>query len=206
MAAERMSPLLPLTRGNTPMSTRCRIGLSTRPGDPFWVQVFEAIYRTAHELGVEVVPLHFETPGPHSDEAQKTVVEEVLAQELAALVTYNLRPDFLSHFLTCSIPIVNLNETDVRHPLLVSPQGLYDSGKMIGAYLAQRMAQGGEVLIVGGGDRRSFEDDGRSRVIGLRDAFEPFRGFRLHYVPCGWHEQRNRTTHPPRDATAPRAS
>lgn len=184
--AELTAPEAAPGQGNT-MSSRCRIGLSSRPGDPFWVQVFEAIYRTAHEVGVEIVPLQFETPGPPSDEEQRAVVEEILAQELAALVTFVIRPGLVDHILACSIPIVSMNETDVRHPLLVSPQGLYDSGKILGTYLARRMALGGEVLVVGGGDSEPFEDDGRSRLAGLRDALEPPGHFNVQYIACGWH-------------------
>ena len=171
------------------MAASWRIGFTPGPGDPFWVQVEDAIYRTAQQAGVEIVPLDLTIPGPHSAEEQIAFVEEVLAQGLAALIMYTLRPRLMSHILDSGVAIVNLNETAMRHPLLVSPTGLYESGRLLGACLAERVPAGGRVVVVGGGYGAPFEDTGGSRIAGIRAALPPAAHLALHQIPCAFHDE-----------------
>ncbi len=133
-------------------------------------------------------PLDLDVPGPRADEAQVAFVEEVRAQALRALIMYTVTPGLMSRLLDDGLAIINLNETAIRHPLLVSPKGLYDSGRMLGVFLAERLPPGAQIGVVGGGYSEPFQDDGRSRVAGIRAGLQMPGSPKLHHVPCGWHD------------------
>src|SRR5262245_45872640 len=102
-----------------------RIGTQIWPDDPFWVQVLEAIRQYAQQRAVDLVTVVTESADSASAEELVGLAEEVLAQDLDALIGWNLSERFANHILASGLSIVHLNELDLRHPRLVSPLGLY---------------------------------------------------------------------------------
>ena len=60
-----------------------RIGFGLVPGDPFWVQVREAVQQRADELGISLVPIAVPTVLTAGD-TQLRFLEDLKAQELGA--------------------------------------------------------------------------------------------------------------------------
>ena len=68
-----------------------RIGLQIGPYDPFWVQVREAVNQRAQQLGLYLIPIEIAgRPDALQEEEQISVVEELLAQQLDALICWSL--------------------------------------------------------------------------------------------------------------------
>jgi hypothetical protein len=121
-----------------------RIGTQIWPNDPFWVQVQEAIQQGAQQHAVELVALVIDNPDQPSDEELGRMVEELLAQDLDALIGWNLSKRLAQHILDSGLAIVDLTETDFRHPRLASPLGLYllqDSSALISPSVCPSMAR-----------------------------------------------------------------
>jgi signal transduction histidine kinase/AraC-like DNA-binding protein/DNA-binding response OmpR family regulator len=158
-----------------------RIGTQVWPDDPFWVQVQEAIWQRAQQLAVDLVAIVIENLNMRSDEELVSLVEEVLAQDLDALIGWNLSEPLTHRLLEMGLPIVHLSETALRHPRLVSPLGLYTIANDIGAYLVERLSRHGTVVSIGGAPG---EEHGR--LAGLRAALRPHPSLRLVHIPSRW--------------------
>ena len=101
-----------------------RIGMFLGPNiDPFWMQVLEAIYQKAHVLGLDLIAIDSDLPPLPSGEEETTRYEEILAQDLDVVIGWGFTGDLARRVLASGVPIIYLNETDIRHPLAVSPQG-----------------------------------------------------------------------------------
>src|SRR5215475_1797990 len=117
-----------------------RIGLFFGPSiDPFWVQVLEAIYQRAHDLELDLIAIDSDLPPLPSGEEETALYEELLAQDLDVVIGWGFPQDLARRVLASGVPIVHLNETEIRHPLSVSPQGLYDIARLIGAFLVEKL-------------------------------------------------------------------
>jgi signal transduction histidine kinase/AraC-like DNA-binding protein/ABC-type sugar transport system substrate-binding protein len=164
-----------------------RIGSQIGPYDPFWVQVREAVNQRAQQLCLELVPIEIAgRPDALPAEEQIGVVEEFLAQELDALICWNFPERVIYQILNGGLPVVYLSETDIRHPLLVSPQGLYEAGRMIGDYFAAHLRGHGQVLCIGGLSEELDREDGRTRINGFYDALRDFPAMRIKHMPSYW--------------------
>jgi ABC-type sugar transport system substrate-binding protein len=175
------------------MSRTFRIVVQIDNADPFWVQVREAVLQRAQHLGVDVVTLDGEDPYAFPVQEHLVRVEELLAQEVDAVVCLDWPENLAREALQLEIPIIQLVESDLRHPLFVSPLGLYDIAKEIGLFLARQLAGRGRVLAVGGLMYGQGED-GKSRVAGLTDALREYPAITLRHLPSLWtyesaHEQ-----------------
>ena len=166
------------------MSHTLRIGAQIWPDDPFWVQVREAIRQRALRLGVELVSIDAENLDRLSVEEQVSFVEEFLALDLDALIGWSLDDTLAYRALDAGLAVVHLGESDVRHPRFVSPLGLYDIARSLGAFLAHRLAGSGAVLAVGG--LQGHGEDGHSRLAGIRDALQPHGAISLRHIPSPW--------------------
>lgn len=174
------------------MSHQVRIGSQIEPGDPFWVQVREAVSRQAQQMAVDLVPLELSRhPFSLSNDERAALLEEVLAQDLHALIVQSLPPDLLHSLLQAGLAIVGLDETPLDHPLFASICGLYDAGVMIGTFLAQQLGGRGRVLSVGGLVELG-QEDGSTRLAGLRHAVAPYPAIHLHHVPTAWNYEQAR--------------
>jgi len=168
------------------MAHTLRIGSQIGPADPFWVQVREAVYQKAQQLAINLIPIEIaDRPEILSREEQASLVEELLAQELDALICWNLSDSLIYHILDCGLPIIYLAEREFRHALFVSPIGLYDTGQIVGTYFAEKLAGQGRVLCIGGLTEPGGEGAG-SRLAGIHDALQAYAGISLEHIPSFW--------------------
>jgi signal transduction histidine kinase/AraC-like DNA-binding protein len=162
-----------------------RIGSRIGSADPFWVQTREAVHQRAQQIAIDLVPIDMGRSSDLSGTEHIELIEELLAQDINALICSYL-PDSLAYqILRYGIPVVHLTETAARHPLLVSAYGFYDIAQAIGDYLAQQLAERGNVLVVGGLMAAAGED-GRSRIAGVRDAICRYPRMALRHIPSAW--------------------
>ena len=98
-------------------------------------------------------------------------MEELLAQELDALISKDLPLKLCLQIMESGLPIIYATEVDLSHPRFVSPVTLYGAAQMIGHYLVERLSGQGSVLIVGGPvhpEEVGPEDNYKSRIDGIR--------------------------------------
>ena len=163
-----------------------RIGTQIGPFDPFWVQVREAVYQKAQQLGIDLVSIELpEYPAILPLEEQASLLEEFLAQELDVLIALNLSDDLICHILDNGLPVISLIESDIQHPAFVSPRGLYDAVHIVGDYFAVKLNGRGRVLCAGG-LVEPWGDSGKSRVAGIHDALGEHTEISMTHVPTFW--------------------
>ena len=173
-----------------------RIGLQIIPSDQFWVQLRMAIEQLALKMGVELVPLDIDNLKLPETSFQG-VVEEVLAENLDALIMLDLPEPLIKILLEQDLPIITLVEqlasfdSDHRYSKLVSPLGLYEMSRLMSNFLIEKLQGRGNVLAIGGLtlDMGGFEgvgEDGRSLLKGIFDTFEPCDAIRLQHLPTSW--------------------
>lgn len=168
------------------MAHTLRIGSQIGPADPFWVQVREAVERNAQRLDVDLIPIDIsEHPETLPPEEQASLLDELIAQELGALICWNLPDDLISRILEHHIPLIYPSETTLQHPLFVSPRGLYQAAGMMGNYLAEKLPEGGRVICIGGLIETGGEN-GSTRLAGIREALEARPNFVCDHVPSFW--------------------
>jgi signal transduction histidine kinase/ABC-type sugar transport system substrate-binding protein/AraC-like DNA-binding protein len=169
------------------MSQVFRIGSQIGPYDPFWVQVREAVNQKAQQLGLELIPIEIAgRPDALPAEEQIGVVEELLAQELDALICWSFPEGMIHQILAGGLPVIYLSETELRHALFVPPQALYEAGRMIGDYFAERLEGHGQVWCIGGLSEEPGREDGRTRINGFYDALRDFPGISISHTPSYW--------------------
>jgi signal transduction histidine kinase/ABC-type sugar transport system substrate-binding protein/AraC-like DNA-binding protein len=169
------------------MSQAFRIGSQIGPYDPFWVQVREAVNQKARQLNIELIPIEIAgRPDSLTVEEQQGVVEELLAQELDALICWNFPERTIRQILAGGLPVIYLSESPIRHPLFISPQGMLEAGKMIGKYFADRLKGCGQVLCIGGLSEETDREDGRTRINGFCEALRPYPGISMRHLPSHW--------------------
>lgn len=169
------------------MSRTLRFGAQFDAADPFWVLVREAVHLHARKQAVDVVPIDVDSPYVYalSNDEQLSLIDELLAQEVDALICQGWPETLAARILQLGIPFINLTESDFRHPLFVSPHGLRDIARGIGLFLSERLAGQGRVLVVGGGVHHLGED-GRSRIAGITEALRPYPQIVQQYFPSLW--------------------
>jgi signal transduction histidine kinase/ABC-type sugar transport system substrate-binding protein/AraC-like DNA-binding protein/ActR/RegA family two-component response regulator len=169
------------------MSQVFRIGSQIGPYDPFWVQVREAVNQKVQQLGLELIPIEIDgRPDALPAEEQIGVVEELLAQELDALICWSFPEGMIYQILNGGLPVVYLSEAEIRHPRFVSPRGFYEAGQMIGDYFAEHLEGRGHVLCIGGLSEEPGREDGRTRINGFYDALRDFPGISIDHTPSYW--------------------
>src|SRR5688572_381391 len=132
---------------NKVMSHIVRIGSQIGAYDPFWVQVREAVYQKAEQLNVDLIPIEItEHPTTLSPEEQTGLMDELLAEDLGALICWNLPPSIVQRLLDLELPIISPSESQIRHPLFVSPQGLGQAARIVGEYFVEKLNGRGRVL------------------------------------------------------------
>lgn len=168
-----------------------RIGVQIGPYDPFWVEVREAVYLRAQQFGpgpmdVDLIPIEVAgSPDAIPSLEQDNLLEELLAQNLDALICWNLPDKILERILGNRIPAIYLAESQIAHPLFVTPTGLYDAGAMVGRFLANRLQGNGRILCIGGLCEEGGEN-GSSRLTGFRDAVSAHPGIVWRHFPSYW--------------------
>ena len=169
------------------MTATLRFGVQFDATDPFWALVREAVHQHMQLLGINPVPIDVDTPYLYAlpNDEQISLVEELLVQEIDALICQDWPEILATRLLDLGIPVVNLTELELRHPLFVAPQGLYDIAKDIGTFIAQRLNRQGRVLVIGGGVHHLGED-GRNCIAGVSDALRNYPQIAVQRFPSLW--------------------
>lgn len=160
-----------------------RVALALSPGDPFWVQVREAVKQRAVELGIDLVRVP-----PPSQTAEGVAllgfIEDLHAIEARALICHVLSSSSMRALLDDGMPLICAEETTLLHPLLTSVSSLSHAAEMAGEILAQRLGPTGNVLMVGGLDDPAATT--RARLSGFRAVLARYPGWRCIHVPTLW--------------------
>src|SRR5690242_19744704 len=161
-----------------------RIGSQIGSYDPFWVQVREAVYQKAQQLQVNLIPIEItEQAQMLSAEEQAGLVDELLAEDLRALICWNLPAEMIQRLLDFGLPVISLVQSGIRHPLFVSPRGLDQAACMAGEYFAGKLNGRGRVLAVGGLMDPEAEDDTATRLDGIRETLQKYPGISFFHIP-----------------------
>jgi signal transduction histidine kinase/AraC-like DNA-binding protein/DNA-binding LacI/PurR family transcriptional regulator len=168
------------------MDHTLRIGSQIGSYDPFWVQVREAVYRKAQQLNANLIPINItEQPATLSPEEQASLVDELLAEDLMALICWNLPIDMIHRLLNLGLPAIYLSESKILHPLFVSPRGLDQAARIAGEYFAEKMDRHGQVLCVGGLMEVEGED-GSTRLVGIQETLKKYPDISFYHIPSLW--------------------
>jgi signal transduction histidine kinase/AraC-like DNA-binding protein/ABC-type sugar transport system substrate-binding protein len=177
---------------NKIMCHSLRIGSQIGPYDPFWVQVRESVYQKAQQLKINLVPIEiFEGPETPSAQEQASLVDELLAEDLGALICWNLPgDDFIRRLLDLGLPMIYLSEFPIQHPLFVSPRGLDQAARMAGEYFAEKLNGRGRVLCVGGhglmDPPNEQNNNSLNRVIGIQETLKKYPEISFFHIPSVW--------------------
>ncbi len=170
------------------MPRTIRIGLQIDAADPFWVLVRDAVIDSAHEHTVDIYPIDIQYPHTLPVADHFSLIEELLAQEIDSVICLDWPVKLAQDTLDRGISIIHLTESDIRHPLFASPIGLYDIAKDIGLFIGQRLNGKGRVLVVGG-QMYQLGEDGKSRIIGIKEILSSFPEIQVRHVPSLWTHQ-----------------
>ena len=97
------------------MKETFRIGSRVQPTDPYWVLVRENMRQRVQEMGVFLVNVNLPLESV-TGEAQLSLLDDLLAQELDALITHRL-PEALAHRLVAAgLPLIFTDEMDYTGP------------------------------------------------------------------------------------------
>lgn len=165
------------------MTDSMRVGFALRPGEPFWVQVREAVEQRAQELGLTLAPLTWPETFPN-ESVTLSIFEDLQARELGAVITQALPDAFMRAVLNEGLPIICAEDTAVVHPLLISVHGLSEAAIMAANYLVERMNGQGHVLMVGG----NIDDSLTAilRVRGFHQVLDCHPGMRCTHAGQRW--------------------
>lgn len=168
------------------MPQEIRIGVQIVPYDPFWVQVREAVYKKIQQLGLVLIPIEFSKhPGDFTTEEQIGVFEELMSQKLDAIICWNLPENLLNLLLSNKLPAIYISESFIRHPLFVSPKGLYEGARMVGKYFSEKLNGKGRVLSFGG-LLEPGGDKGINRIDGFHDEISLCPQITYNHLPSYW--------------------
>lgn len=164
-----------------------RIGSQIGSYDPFWVQVREAVYQKAQQLHVNLIPIEIsDEPQLLSSDERASLVDELLAEDLRALICWNLPADIIQPLLGFDLPLIYMSESSIQHPLFVSPTGLYQAACMAGEYFAEKLnGQPGQVLCVGGQMVLGAEE-GTTRLLGIQETLKKYPNISFSHLPTPW--------------------
>lgn len=164
------------------------IGILIYPGDPFWIQTYEAIQRANEKVGAELKVFNFaETFQVARSYDPYAVAEEILAHRLDALISTILPRATTETLLKAGLPVIQLGETTLRHPLLVTPIGLREAANLAGEYIAKQLNGKGQVVFVGAFLEDPLEEDrGESRLEGFSIAMKSFPDIHMEVVSAYW--------------------
>jgi signal transduction histidine kinase/ABC-type sugar transport system substrate-binding protein/AraC-like DNA-binding protein len=154
--------------------------------DPFWGQVLEGVHQAGQEFGVTITNIMENLPFDPSRMQELALLEELMSQNLDVLIEAGTSRFVVKSLLEHGTALVRMVETDFRHPLSVSPLGLYDAAQMAGNYLAEILNGKGRILLVGGVPSSPRSDTGESRVQGFKDVLQNYPEISIEQLPSGW--------------------
>lgn len=163
-----------------------RIGIFLIPTDPFWIQVREAILYTNQSFGDDLIVLQPAISNQALDSIPSDqVLDLVLAQELDALICATGSMALIEALIKEKLPVVCLDEMDLRHPGLSVASSLYPGGKIAGEYIAHKLNGKGHSICISAGQEKTITL-GQSRFAGFRDALAPYSDITIGHIPVFW--------------------
>jgi signal transduction histidine kinase/AraC-like DNA-binding protein/ABC-type sugar transport system substrate-binding protein len=174
-----------------------RIGIQIIPSDPFWVQVRIAIDQQALKLNFDLIPFdinNLELPAT----AFAGLVEEIVAEELDALIILDLPGPLINLILEQNIPVISLVEHFgfLKQPgnqgNLASPIGNENIARLMTTYLLEKLQGKGSVLVIGGltlamDGIEGMGEDGRIMLAAISEAFAPYPSIEVKHIPTSWN-------------------
>src|SRR5262249_7559444 len=146
------------------------------------------------QIALEIVPIgNDDFPHYPSPEEQRSILEEIMSQELDVLVGWTFPEQMAYPLLDAGLPIVHFGESDINHPLSVCPRGLKAVACEMAEFVARKLNYQGQVVAIGGLRQGNFADDGRTRVIGVQEVFRNYPDVRLTHIPTNWDHERAST-------------
>lgn len=169
------------------MAVPLRIGSLIGSYDPFWIQVRESVHQKALQLPINLIPIEItDEPRMLTVEEQANLVDELIAEDLKSLICWTLPTKMIWRLLDLALPIIYLSQSQIRHPLFVSPTGLSQAARMAGDYIVEKLNGHGHVLCIGGLMNPDGEDDTDSRLIGIQEAFAKYPEMTFSHIPSSW--------------------
>jgi diguanylate cyclase (GGDEF)-like protein len=164
-----------------------RIGLMIIPSDPYWILIYQTILKTNERIGDELIALHPATTIEQLDHyVPESIIDQVLAHDLDALITTEIPPDVLAGLLDHGLPVICLAEVVKQaHPLLTIFSELYEGGYIAGEYIAQQLGGIGHAMVVSAAKMKIISV-GQSRLKGFIDALHGFPDILIDHIPCYW--------------------
>jgi signal transduction histidine kinase/AraC-like DNA-binding protein/ABC-type sugar transport system substrate-binding protein len=164
------------------MDKPIRIGLYSFIDEVFWIQVAESVKLNVPLPGVNLIELDVQS-FQAEDRFDPFFVEDVFAQDLDALICADLAIENVVALLNRGLPVINLSESSIRHPLICSPVGLYGAANLLGNLIVEQLNGKGNLLLVGG---IGYQNDNTSRLNGLRSAFQRCPGITYQHLATPW--------------------
>ncbi len=164
-----------------------RIGLMIIPSDPYWILIYQTILKTNERIGDELIALHPATTIEQLDHyVPETIIDQVLAHDLDALITTEIPPEILTGLLNHGLPVLCLAEVVKQtHPRLTIFSELYEGGYLAGEYIAQQLGGKGHAMVVSAAKMKILSV-GQSRLKGFMDALHGFPDIQVDHIPCYW--------------------
>lgn len=162
---------------------RRRIGVLMAAGEPFWVLVREAIFERARQLHAILVPLESDL-GPLATEDRIDLLEELLAQDLDAVILQGADETLARLIVDAGVPLLSASEMEMGHPLVTSPRGIAEAATIGINYLVEQLGGQGHVLLAGGAGE-GF-DSGASRVRACLDVLSRYPDIAITHAPTPW--------------------
>ena len=135
------------------------------------------------ELGVFLVNVNLPLESV-TGEAQLSLLDDLLAQELDALITPRV-PEALAHRLVAAgLPLIFTDEMDYTSPGMTSPRGLGDAAVTAAQFLVDKINHQGTIAMIGGEDR--FLATVQRRINGFLQPVSACPGIRCIHVPTMW--------------------
>jgi signal transduction histidine kinase/AraC-like DNA-binding protein/ABC-type sugar transport system substrate-binding protein len=173
------------------MTRTFHIGVQIDVSDPFWVLIREAVYQYGRQNGVDTFPLDIDNPTSLPVQEQMSLVEEMLASEVDGVICQDWPETLVRATLQLGIPLVQLTETEIQHPLMSSPKGLYNIARDLTVYLAEELKGQGRILVVGGLGSNQGED-GRSRLKAINDTLRDYPNLAVKHLISPWSAESGR--------------
>ncbi len=165
------------------MKETIRIGSRVQPTDPYWVLVRENMRQRVQEMSVVLVNVNLPLERV-TGEAQLSLLDDLLAQELDALITPRLPEALAQRIVGAGLPLVFTDEMEYTGPGITSPRGLGDAATTAAHCLLKRINYCGTVVMIGGEER--FLPTVQRRVNGFLEPVSACPGVRCIQVPTLW--------------------
>ncbi len=160
-----------------------RIGSRLMPTDPYWVLVREMLHQHVQEAGVVLVNVNLALDTV-CGEAQLSLLENLLAQELDALITPRLPEPLARRIVAAGLPLIFSDEMEYSAPGMTSPRGLDEAAALAARFVLERIDCRGTVVIVGG-EQRTLATVQR-RVDGFQQPLARHPQVRCVQIPALW--------------------